>query len=424
MKSGSPGVDQEVDGPRFGEIARLYGRRWLNAIVRTPQRIRAAAAARRASRETPDLGVVVIVTQSATVRVCKLAYALKLCDYKVVLLHADPDFGALQSALPPLFDEAVMYKSPEDAVMKAASRRPLANHVFCNWRYAVAEAFVRMRPGVVVIDTKDVLGGFARPHVLRKYPFEAKAERFCFEHADGICCSDMRTQYLKRHLAYRLAPRLFWPDYCWPPGFNERRQKRETGKHVALVGSIGVDPAAPATFVYGLARRLAEAGIHYHVYPSNPPDGDTLRREIGRAVPAELQRYIHIHDTLSPIALIGELSKLHAGILISNMNVNSGRDGDTYFPVMGEYFLASRLFDYHEAGLLCLTQKMPIARHMFPRLETLREVNTIDELVEIVSNMEVRDIEIDRRIRIDHHAHRLREFYLRLHRESRARFWF
>jgi hypothetical protein len=411
MKHFKEAIKNYIKNLPFGETVMLpaahYGKRWLNSVVRVPQRIRAATVAKHVS-----------VTSRVIGRVSKLAYGLRLCNYKVVLLHSDPDFCRFDSAILSLFDEAFMYNSPEDAVTKAALYRPIAYHIICIWDYNVARMFVQMRPGVVVVDTKDVLGGFVRPQILKRYPLQEKVERFCFENADGICCSDLRTQYLKRHLGYRLSPRLFWPDYCWPAGFMKRLSKKSDRRHVALVGSIEVDPSSPVAFSYNLARLLAQVGIHYHIFPSYASYGLKLRQEMRNFLSADLMKYVHIHDTLSFSDLSSELSTCHAGILISNINVNYMNDHDTYYPFMGEYFLASKLFDYHEAGLLCLTQKMRLPRHIFPKNGAIREVKSFQEIVEIVSNMEIREIETEPKLRLDYHAPRLSEFYLRLYRQK------
>jgi hypothetical protein len=399
---------------------RSYGRRGLNALVRTPDRLRASRVAKRTSRQTSNRKTIVFVTKGVQVRVCKLARALKLLGYEVVLLHAGGDFGDLDSYVVSLFDDVVTYISPEDAVIKAAAQRPVAYHVMCNWDYSVAKTFVRMRPGVVVVDTKDVLRGFVRPHVLRSYPFQEQAERFCLQNADGICCSDLRTQYLKQHLGYRLPPRLFWPDYCWPVGFTKRHLTKMEGRHVAYVGSLEADPRSPVAVVYDLARLLAETGINFHIYPSYTSHVRTLRQEIGQVVPSDLLKYVHVHDTVRFQDLTRELSAFHAGILVSNKSVNYGEKGDTYYPIMGEYFLASKLFDYHEAGLPCVTQQMRVARHMFPRDGAFREVRTLQEVADVVSQMDVCQIEVHPKRRLDHHAHRLAEFYLRLYRQRAA----
>jgi hypothetical protein len=85
---------------------------------------------------------------------------------------------------------------------------------------------------------------------------------------------------------------------------------------------------------------------------------------------------------------------------------------------MGEYFLASKLFDYYDAGLLSLTQNMRLTRYIFPKNGAVREVQSLEEIVETVSNMKVRDIEVEPKLRLDYHAHRLSDFYLRLYRQK------
>lgn len=421
MKHFKETIKNYIQNRPWTETVIRYCRGWLNAVVRMPQWVYASAVAKGVSKQKPNLDLIVIVTHGVTVRACKLAYGLKLCNWKVVLLHSDPGFCHYDSRILSFFDEVIMYSSSEDAVMKAASYRPIAYHVFCNWDYNVAKAFIQMRPGVIVVDTKDVLGGFVRfvpPKYLKRYHLQVKVERFCFENADGICCSDLRTQYLKQHLEYRLSPRLFWPDYCWPVGFTKRQTKKTNGRHVAYAGSIELDPFSPVAFSYNLARLLAQAGINFHIYPPHPSQAPKLMHEMRHFVSSDLMKYVHIHDTLSFFDLCNELSTFHVGIIISNINVNYGNDHDTYYPFMGEYFLASKLFDYHEAGLLCLMQKMRLPRHMFPKNRAVQEVQSLQEIVEIVSNMEIREFEVEPKLRLDYHAHRLSEFYLRLYRQT------
>lgn len=383
-----------------------------------PQHMHAAAQAREMSKQEPNLDTVVIVTGRASHSRChKLAYALKLCNYKVILLHSDQGVSHFDEKIKSLFDGILTYNSPEDALNKVIHYRPIVYHILCNWNYDIAKFFIQVKPGVVVVDTFDVLGGFIRPQILRRYFLQERNERFCFENADGICCRDLRTQYLKQKLGYRLSPRLFWPDYCWPDGFTKSRSKRRGEKHVAYVGNIEVNPSSPVAYQYDLARLLAQAGINFHIYPAVPSHAPELRNEMRNLVSSDLMKYVHIHDTLSFLDLCGELSTFHAGILISTKNVNYGNDHGAYFEFTSDYFLSAKIFDYHEAGLLCLTQKMRLASHMFPKNGAVREVQSLEEIVETVSNMENRKIEVEPRLRLDYHAHRLSEFYLRLYNQ-------
>jgi hypothetical protein len=209
-------------------------------------------------------------------------------------------------------------------------------------------------------------------------------------------------------------------NYCWPVGFTKRHLTKMEGRHVAYVGSLEADPRLSVAVVYDLGRLLAQTGINFHIYPSYTSHVRTLRQEIGQVVPSDLMKYVHIHDTVRFQDLTRELSAFHAGILVSNKSVNYGEKGDTYYPIMGEYFLASKLFDYHEAGLPCVTQQMRIARHMFPRDGAFREVRTLQEVADVVSQMGVCQIEVHPKRRLDHHAHRMAEFYLRLYRQRAA----
>ncbi|MCX6239058.1 MAG: hypothetical protein NTY07_16110 [Bacteroidia bacterium] len=397
-------------------ILNSFLRLILSILSRKLQRICATIMSNYNSKRKPNLDVIVIVTHRVHVRACKIAYGLKICNYKVVLLHSDPGFCNFDSAVSSLFDVVLMYNSPEDAVSKATRFRPIAYNILCNWDYRVAMTFVKMRPGIVVVDTLDVLGGLVRPQILNL--LQEKNERFCFENADGICCRDLRTQYLKQKLGYRLSPRLFWPDYCWPVGFTKSYDKLKGEKHVVYAGNIEINPSSPVAYQYDLARLLAHTGINFHIYPSVQSQAVELRNEIRNLVSSDLMKYVHIHDTLSFLDLASELSTFHAGILISTKNVNYGNDHDTYYGFMEEYFLAAKIFDYHEAGLLCLTQNMRMLRYIFPNNKFYREVHSLAEIVEIVSKMEIREIEVEPKLRLDYHAHRLSEFYLRLYNQK------
>ena len=395
-----------------------YGKRLLRALLRAPQRLHAAALARDMSKQEPNLDTVVIVTGRASHSRCyKLAYGLKLCNYKVILLHSDQGFSHFDEKIKSLFDEILIYNSPEDALIKAIRYRPIAYHILCCWNYDVAEFFIQVKPGFVVVDTFDVIGGFVRPDILSNNPFIERVERFCLENSDGICCRDLRTQYLKQHLGYRLSARLFWPEYCWPTGFTARLSKRLADKHVAYVGGMELDPDSSVAFQYDLALLLSKAGIHFHIYPPLHSQIPELKCRMSNVVPSELMKYVHLHDPVSFIDLAKELRTYHVGVLIWNFD----NCHDTYHAFMDDYLLAAKLFDYHEAGLLCLTQKMRLAKHIFPKNGAVREVHSLEEIVEIVSNMEIREIEVEPKLRIDYHAHRLPEFYLRLYNQRLKR---
>lgn len=383
-------------------------------LIRVPQTIRIIALSKYTSIKKPNQHVIVIVTNYVHIRAFKLAYGLKISNYKVVLLHSGAEYHNFDPSVSNLFDEVLRYNSADDALVKAIHYKPLAYHIICNWDYTVAKTFIKMRPGVVVVDTLDVLGGFVRPKILD--PVQEKAEQFCFENADGICCRDLRTQYLKQKMGYQLVPRLFWPDYCWPAGFTNTEEKN-SGKHVVYAGNLEINPASAVAYQYELARILTQASINFHIFPSHVSHKVELENEMRNFVSPDLMKYLHVHDTIPFLELSREISRFHAGILISTNDINYGDGHDTYRESMGDYFLAAKLFDYYEAGLLSLTQKMRLANHIFPKNGSVREVGSLNEIAEIVSNTEIRDTKVEPKLRLDFHAHRLPAFYLRLYKK-------
>ncbi len=365
--------------------------------------------------------VVVLVTHLIWIRVCKVALALKLQGIRVVLVHADDAFDRMDPEIKALFHDVLTFDSPEDAVLKAARFSPLVHHVFCNWNYEVARAFIHLRPGVIVVDTKDVIGGFVRPETLRMYPGRAADEKFCFEKADGICCSDLRTQHLKRKLGYRLPHRLLWADYCWPEGFTGERSERAAGTNVACVGSIETNPSSPLAYGYVLGRMLAEAGIAFHLFPTNPGSAARLQTGVPASIAPRLARYVQVHNTQSFLSLSRELGRFQAGILISSSTADYSGENETYYPFLADYLIASRLFDYHEAGLLILMQPMRLAARVFGRSGAVRCVRDLSQIVEIMSTSENERFGVNDRLRLDYHAHRLPRFYRQLQAASRGR---
>ncbi len=405
----------------LGARARHLAKQVLSVVLRAPARARARAAARRAASTPPREDLAVLVTHGMWNRVAKVALALKLRGFTVVLLHTDDNFDRLDPEIRELFDHACTYTSPEDAVVQGAAFSPIAYHVFCNWNYEVARAFVLARPGVVVVDTKDVIAGFVRPPTLRRYPGRVDDERFCLENADGVCCSDLRTQFLKRRMGYRLPPRLLWFDYCWPAGFTGRLQEKPAAKRVASVGSIEADPASRQAYGYELGRLLAEKGISFHLFPSHRSNVVRLRAGIAQTISPDLATNIHVHETQPFLSLARELSGFHAGVLVSNVDVNYDDENETYFPFMADYLIASRLFDYHEAGLAILMQPMRIPSRLFRDAGVIVEVRRLADIPEIVSSSSVAGSAVAPTLRLDYHAHRLPRFYRGLYRERRAR---
>jgi hypothetical protein len=229
------------------------------------------------------------------------------------------------------------------------------------------------------------MAGMIKEEALRQYSIGMTAhERFCYENSDGLCCRDLRTQHLKRHLKYRLPPRILFPEYCWPAGKFPRKPKLDGGVHVVYVGGFDVDPQSPAGYQYELASLLSSNGIHFHIYP--PAAARELVGELKAHMLRSLEnrgdpKFVHIHNTLPADQLNEELSQYHYGLLISTKDIDYSDRHGTYLEHQNWYFGAAKIFDYLDAGLYCLIQNARFLHLILRRSNGGRVVLSLEDIV-------------------------------------------
>ena len=301
-----------------------------------PQAIMAALIAARRPR---TLMQVVFIADALELRSIKLAYALQEAGWRVILLHRE----ALTFDASRYFTRVHQYRNQWKALSLAAGYTPVVYHVFSNWSFDVAATFIRHKPGKIVFDNLDLITGMVKPEILRHYSRQAELERYCYLNADGLCCRDLRSQYLKRYLGYRLPKRILFPEYCWPDEKFQKAPKFTDGIHIVYVGNLELDPDSPVGYQYDLAALLSQNRIHFHIYHSVPAHVEELRSKMSLYLATcSNPEFVHIHDTLSPDSLTEGLSKYHYGLLISTKNVDYRDDHDTYYQHMSNYFAATK----------------------------------------------------------------------------------
>ncbi|MCH7885252.1 MAG: hypothetical protein IIC01_08385, partial [Planctomycetes bacterium] len=168
------------------EILRLYEGLPRGPYDKTDDR---NEALRRIESPSPHRAVterqIVIVSDQPRARESKLGYALKHAGWQPILLCGRrPTFDATRD-----FDEVFHYSNRWEALRLACDYSPVAYHVMVNSVYDTAELFVRHRPGVVIIDSYDLIAGMYTPEYLAAHPAladELNRERTCTEKADGI----------------------------------------------------------------------------------------------------------------------------------------------------------------------------------------------------------------------------------------------
>jgi hypothetical protein len=341
---------------QFPRLAYGLNFLWKNWDRYKPWKLRRAGAAVRASAEARARAVhsrrVVYVSDIPRIREVKLARALRGLGWETILLSRDaPGLDVFDA-----FSSQYRYGDAWEALTLASRLEPVAHHVFAGWSYHTAAAFVRHRPGKIVVDPYDILEGMARASYLkRRYPGQTGLERYCLENADGVCCRSLETQYLKRSRGYRYrGKRIFFPDFSLPRTSAEPTVKEE-GIHVVQIGGFALekyDPGFKYHHYLKLARALAEDGVHFHIYglagvraggfEETYSDYFELARETGR---------VHVHRPVPLPQLIAEIRKFTFGLHVAGSELHFVDDDAASLPTRYEYSMSNRVYDYFRAGL-------------------------------------------------------------------------
>ncbi len=371
-------------------------------------KLQAIKSSKEAFVRPPNANHAVFVCDQINVRAIKLAFALTGKGWKITLLHREE----LPYDVSDFFFETKKIKHRWDALLLASRSSAGIYHVFSNYHFELASMFTRYKPGKVVFDSYDLLTGmFKDAASITSY---TDLEQYCYTHADGICSRDLRIQYLIK-LGYKLPKRILFSEYCWPEKKFIRSPKLNDGIHVVYVGSIEPNPESPVGYLYELASHLSSAGIHLHIYPSHMSIINLLKTNMLRFLtPDVIEKYVHIHETISLLTLREEISKYHYGILISSKTMDFGEDNETYFEHMGDYFLPSKSFDYLDAGLFTLSQNAKYVRFMLERYKNGCVVSSFEEIVEICKHKPPGKVVVPSALLLESNADRLVKFYLSL----------
>ncbi len=178
------------------EVVRLYESLPPGPYDKQDDRAEALAGVAQLQEKPPQHdGPVVVVCDRARGREWKLAIALRSAGRRVVLLHHRSATINARAH----FDEVVPFRSPWEALRLVCELGPSVCHVMVNSDYRLAELLIQNRPGCVVVDSYDVIVGmYTEVYFETHHDFAAELarERYCLEHADGLCCRSREVEHL------------------------------------------------------------------------------------------------------------------------------------------------------------------------------------------------------------------------------------
>lgn len=212
----------------------------------------------------------------------------------------------------------------------------------------------------------DIRSAGCRTETVRKKrgipKFEIKAEKFCFEHADGVMHKGHPDElnFLKGELLgynLKLPPNKlsFYPytleEFITPLNKN-KLSKKDNEIHIVHLDSSGAAGPWSGAYVYDYIRKIIKHKIHVHNYSkSNALSQEELFKSFEESEFYEsykdvlTSKYFHRHKSLNPKEIILEASKYDYGIAPVPENVNTENNPNWKFGV------GNKLATYIEAGI-------------------------------------------------------------------------
>lgn len=368
---------------------------------------------------------VALVSDTPRVREAKIARAIKMAGWDVVLLYQRaPVYDPAD-----YFDQSIQYADCWDAVAKTKALNPAICHAVAQMKYETVAALLTMKPCPVVVDTYDnvaMLGdGFLAANPGRL--FDRALEESVFERADGYVCRNLETQAnIQRGNTHLRGKRLFFPEYCWQGIAQKPKLSDSDGRlHVVHGGSFWIEKQNPGTNGDGgmlwLAELFDRVGVHFHLYPSGPTP-ETFEEILSDYRDFEARsEFFHLHRPVSDIySFIGEVSAYDIGLMVLRSPLREGPVWQ-YADQKYAYCYGNKLADFVDANLHVMT--LPgfnlfhyLSRHMAIDIAATPDMFTQEYWDTVRERVLARSIDFDAvraGFSLETHASRLTAFYER-----------
>ena len=204
---------------------------------------------------------VVFVVDHPSPRVVKMMFALKNEGYETVAICRRTRNTLVLNQILMFASKVSFYSSKEKALHECKKYSPLAYHIFCCFKYDVAEFIIRNNIGRTVFDNYDGYKGYL-PKTEEKLELQ---EKYCLENADGLCCRSFESQYNKHVLKYKFkGKRILFLDYCWD---NTPVEIRNAGNELKFFYGGGINAEGSTKSPMDCHERFAEiAGRNHACY--------------------------------------------------------------------------------------------------------------------------------------------------------------
>lgn len=297
---------------------------------------------------------ILFVVEYITPRLKKIAEALYNEGYHITMLYSEAmeDINGNLTYTKKYCEDNQSYECIEQLLLYLIESRIPILHYFGGWSYFENMLCMLQVKGIlpkIVFETYDIYNGMYIEKVVSEQ--RCKIERYCMEHADGVCCREYSMEYCVEHLGFRLHnPALVFLDYVEEYNLLDKKEGQDNELSLCYVGGITTEeeyPDAPYACFLQLAAMCEEQKCHLHVYPSIWNENQFSRYlEFDRN-----SQYFHFHKPIDHSKLYQELGKYDYGIHpIRKTYLEKKLDGYVTHSKL-VYSSTNKYFDYISAGI-------------------------------------------------------------------------
>lgn len=176
-------------------------------------------------------------------------------------------------------------------------------------------------------------------------------ERYCLEHADGLCCRGYEQEYLIKEKQYKLCKNIIqFFDYCQSETFFYEGRDKTEELSLCYAGGIATErewPEAPYACFLEFAKLCEKKQCHFHVYPSTWDEN----RFMDYILLDKKSDYFHFHRPVPFEILKRELLKYDYGVHLMKQGYLE-KDYSGYITRNKTiYSVTNHFYDYLDAGL-------------------------------------------------------------------------
>lgn len=296
-----------------------------------------------------DENLVIYIIDYFKPRYVKMAIALRKKNFKLIFVMKGTAYN--KQFQEKMYGSFLVryYNTPEEAFGICKEYKPLAFHVFVEREYSTSYLLIKNKDqlGKIIYSEYDLLWGFCT-NIYKKSAERALArERFCFEHADGICFRDFGGQFLEERSDYKIKGKwISFLDYC--SGIKINKKIREDSElHLCYAGQVYSEKQyTDHTKIFQVAEKCEKEKVHFHVYPTIKND-DLFPTYISMS---NSMKYFHFYHPLAYSDLIPRLSEFDYGIDFSDKETELKYVKDISEQLLIHGF-ANKYFDYLDAEL-------------------------------------------------------------------------